>query len=142
MSATEIRELGPRFLKEQDRLKGMPGEELCAPSYTAYINSNPPMDRAGHEAMAHMFFAAFPDFNQTIEETVVEGDRVVVRFTARGTHTGPLMDIPPTSRAIEVGGIAIFRVEDGRVAELREMFDEMSLMQQIGVIPAPGHPEA
>jgi steroid delta-isomerase-like uncharacterized protein len=135
MSTEENKAIGPRFLKEQDRLKGVPGDELCAPNYTAYINGNPPMDRAGHEQMAHIFFGAFPDLNQTVEETVAEGDKVVVRFTARGTHTGELMGIPATNKSITVGGIAIFRVVNGKVVEVHEVFDEMSLMQQLGVIP-------
>ena len=136
MSTEENKAIGPRFLKEQDRLKGVPGDELCAPNYTAYINGNPPMDREGHEQMAHIFFGAFPDLNQTIEDTIAEGDKVVVRFTARGTHTGELMGIPATNKSIKVGGIAIFRVVNGKVAEVYEQFDEMSMMQQIGVIPA------
>lgn len=133
MSTEEIKAIGPRFLNEQDRLKGVPGDELCAPNYTAYINGNPPMDREGHEKMAHIFFGAFPDLNQSIDDTVVEGDKVVVRFTARGTHTGDLMGIPPTNKSIAVGGIAIFRVVNGKVAEVREVFDEMTMMQQLGV---------
>ena len=49
------------------------------------------------------------------------------------------MGIPATEKSITVGGIAIFRVENGKVEELREVFDEMSMMQQLGMIPAPEH---
>ena len=58
-----------------------------------------------------------------------------VRFTLRGTHSGDFMGIPPTHKAIEVGGIAILRVVGGKVTERRGQFDQMGLMRQLGVVP-------
>lgn len=138
MSTAEIKSIGPRFFKEQDRLKGGPADELCAPNYTAHIGGNPPMNLEGHKQFARIFYAAFPDLGHTIDDTITEGDKVVVRFTARGTHTGNFMGIPATGKSITVGAIVILRIVNGKVAELRAQFDQMGMMQQLGVIPAQG----
>ncbi len=82
-------------------------------------------------------FAAFPDSNMTIDDTVAEGDRVVSRFTVRGTHRGEFQGIPPTGKQVTITGIAISRIEGGRVVEDWEELNMLGLMQQIGAIPAP-----
>jgi steroid delta-isomerase-like uncharacterized protein len=128
---------GPAFLAGQDRLRGGPDADLCAPGYAFSLNGNPPVDLAGHQQMAAMFYGAFPDLRQDVEDAVADGDRVAVRFTARGTHEGPLMGVPPSGRPVAVSGIAVMRVADGRVAEVWEVFDLMGMLQQIGAIPAP-----
>lgn len=139
MSTAEIKSIGQRFFAEQDRRKGPLVPELCAPNYTAYIGGYPPVNRDGHNQMALMFYGAFPDLKQTVEDTIAEGDKAVLRFTMRGTHRGDLMGIAATTnKTITVGGIAILRVVDGKVAELREQFDQMGMMQQLGAIPAQG----
>lgn len=83
-----------RFFEEQDRLHGGPAPELCAPTYTAYIASNPPLDLAGHQQFAAMFYNAFPDLYHTIDDVVGADDQAAVRFTLRGMHTGDFMGIP------------------------------------------------
>src|SRR4051794_27677984 len=85
--------------------------------------------------------AAFPDAVSTVEDQVAEGDRVVTRWRARGTHAGTLGELPPTGRAFEVGGITIERFEDGRIAEIWVARDELGLLRQLGAIPA-GEPAA
>jgi predicted ester cyclase len=133
MSVESPREVSRRFFAEQDRLRGGPAPELCAPGYTAHIVGNPPFDLAGHQQFARAFYAGFPDVFHTVDEPVAEGDRVSVRFVLRGTHTGDFMGIPPTQRPIEVEAIAMMRVADGKVAELRGMFDQLGLLRQLGV---------
>ncbi len=135
MSTAEIKSIGPRFFKEQDRLRGGPAEELCASNYVAHIGGNPPMNLAAHKQFAGAFYSAFPDLNHTIDDTIADGDKVVVRFTLRGTHTGNFMGIPATKKSMTVGAIAIYHVVNGKVAELRAQFDQMGMMQQLGVIP-------
>lgn len=81
------------------------------------------------------FRAAFPDLEFTLEEIVVSGDRVCHRWTARGTHEGELMGVPPTGREVTLTGTTIERIEDGKIAESWPMMDRMGLMQQLGVIP-------
>jgi steroid delta-isomerase-like uncharacterized protein len=130
-------DLGHRFFEAQDRLRGGPDPALCAPGYTATIGGNPPMDLAGHQGFGRMFYAAFPDLSHTVEDTVADEGRVAVRFTLHGTHSGDFSGIPATGRPIAVSAMVVLRVADGRVAELRGVFDQLGLMQQLGVIPAP-----
>jgi steroid delta-isomerase-like uncharacterized protein len=79
--------------------------------------------------------AAFPDAVSTVEDQVGEDDKVVTRWRARGTHAGPLGDMPATGRAFEVGGITIERFEAGRIAEVWVARDELGLLRQIGGMP-------
>lgn len=80
--------------------------------------------------------AAFDGLHVTVEELVAEGDRVTARFTARGVHGGEFMGVPPTGRAITMTGIEIFRIQDGRIAELWGEVNLMGLMRQLGILPA------
>jgi len=81
------------------------------------------------------FFTSFPDCTFTVEDLVAEGDRVVLRETMRGTQKGVVMDIPPTGNKIEVADIAIYKITDGKVAEIWETTDFLRMLQQLGVIP-------
>ncbi len=82
--------------------------------------------------------AAFEDLNVTIEDMVAEGDKVAARFTARGIHKGAFMGLHPTGKPITMTGIEIFRVEDGKIAEIWGEANLIGLMQQLGVVPAFG----
>jgi steroid delta-isomerase-like uncharacterized protein len=79
---------------------------------------------------------AFPDLRFTIEDQVAEGDRVVTRWTARGTHESPFEGIPATGNQVIVMGIDISRIADGRYVEGWTSFDRLSLLQQLDAIPA------
>jgi steroid delta-isomerase-like uncharacterized protein len=136
MSITENDAIARRFFAEQDRLNGQLGPDLCTEDYTAEINGFPAMDRAGHNGMAEGFRSAFPDLQQSIEETVAEDDRVALRFRMRGTHRGEFMGRPATGTPIDIVGTAIVRVADGKVASLKEVVDLQALMQQLGATPS------
>lgn len=95
----------------------------------------------GAAAMKHyigMYRAAFPDLHVSIDDTIAEGDRVVIRWTARGTHQGELMGVPPTGKQAVVTGINIFRVSDGCLQEEWVNWDTLGLLQQLGVAPKMG----
>ena len=136
MSAEENVTIARRFIAEQDRRKGPPPDELCAPGYTAHILSLPPMDLAGHGGMAKVFYAAFPDLKQTIEDAFADEEKAAVRYTATGTHQGELMGLAPTGKQISVAGMMTFHIVGGKVQESSCIIDEMALMQQIGAIPS------
>jgi len=87
-----------------------------------------------------MYLTAYPDTHFTIEDQIAEGDTVVTRWTARGTHKGPLMGIPPTGKQVTVTGISIGRVVNGKTVEGWSNYDTLGMMQQLGVVPAPGQP--
>ncbi len=84
------------------------------------------------------FRQAFPDFHSTIEDQIAEEDKVVTRWTMRGTHRGEFRGIAPSGNRITVMGIGIFRFSDeGKVVESWDNFDQLGMMRQLGVIPSP-----
>ena len=107
---------------------------MCADGYMAHIGGNPPMTFADHEQFAKAFYTAFPDLNHTLEEAIADDDNVAFRFTLRGTHRADFMGIPPTNRPFEAWGVGIFRVVDGKVAEVHGVFDQFAMMKQLGVV--------
>jgi hypothetical protein len=83
-----------------------------------------------------MYKAAFPDLRFTAEDILPSGDKVVARFRVTGTHQGEFMGIPATGRPVAVQGIDIIRFgDDGLAHEHWGVFDIMSMMQQLGVVP-------
>ena len=64
----------------------------------------------------------------------------MIRWIMRGTHNGPLMGIPATGKAVTVAGIDVFRIAGGQIVELWQHFDQLGMLQQLGVIPAPEQP--
>jgi steroid delta-isomerase-like uncharacterized protein len=110
---------------------------------TNYIGHDPalPSDIHGVEefkSFVRMYRSAFPDLQLTVEEQIAEDDMVVTRFRARGTHRGELMGIPPTGNKVAITGISIDRMVDGKSAESWTNYDVMSMMRQLGVLPALG----
>jgi steroid delta-isomerase-like uncharacterized protein len=89
------------------------------------------------EAVA-MIHSAFPDFEAPIEDIIAEGDRVVTRTREMGTHEGEFAGVAPTGKSVEIQGINIYRIEDGRIAEMWIQVDTMGLMGQLGVVDQPG----
>lgn len=134
MSAEGNRELGRKFFEAQDRLRGGPDPELCASNYVARIGSNPPMTLPDHQAFAKAFYAGFPNLRHTVEETIADDAKVMVRFSLSGTHRGEFMGIQPTQRDIDVGAIAILSITNGKITEVRGQFDQLGMMRQLGVI--------
>jgi hypothetical protein len=135
-------DLGRRFFASQDRLRGGPDPALCTPEYTAHLAGYPPLSREGHDLFARAFYGAFPDLHHTVEDAVADGDRVAVRFTLHGTHTGDFAGIPATRRPIAVSAMVVMRMSGGQVTELYGVFDQLGLMQQLGALPAPEAPGA
>ena len=88
---------------------------------------------AGQKKIAEDFQAAFPDLEFTIDLLFGEGDFVVGRWTASGTHLGAWGDIEPTGQRATLSAVNIFRFEDGKVAEIWNHRDDLGLMEQLGV---------
>ncbi len=89
------------------------------------------------------FRQAFPDFRTTIEYQVAEGDKVVTRWRASGTHQGETEGLgPPTGNRMEITGISIERISEGKVVESWDNYDAMGMMQQLGHIPSPEEAQA
>ena len=95
-----------------------------------------PRDREGVKLLITMLRSAFPDFKATIDDIVAEGDKVVIRQTWSGTQKGEFMGIPPTGKSVSFGVFDILRMAGGKCVEHWGQMDSMSLMQQLGAMPA------
>lgn len=107
-------------------------EELCAPNFVKH--AIPPAKDFGIEGSKQsvlMLRKAFPDIKYTVEDMIKEGDKVVARWTAHGTHKGDFMGIPPTGKQVTFTGIEIIRVEVDKAVEEWEELDRAGLMQQL-----------
>jgi predicted ester cyclase len=93
-------------------------------------------------ALITMLRTAFPDLHFEIEELVAEGDTVAGRLTMTGTHEGPLMGLPPTGHSVRQKSMHFVRFRDGKAVEHWGVRDDMSMMQQLGVVPPRVHSEA
>lgn len=83
-------------------------------------------------------FNGFPDARLKMDDLIAEGENVVYRWTITCTHTGAYQGIPPTGNNMTIQGINVFRVADGKIAEGWSLFNALSMMQQLGVVPPLG----
>jgi predicted ester cyclase len=118
-------------------------DELVAPDFVEHEELPPgiPAGREGVKQLSSAFLSAFPDFKATIDDLIAEGDKVVARATWSGTHQGEFMGIPPTGKRVSFQVIDIVRFAGGKFVEHWGQMDNMAMMQQLGVIPAPGEGE-
>ena len=107
-------------------------------SHEVFCVAGHALDYAAHAQFDTMLFEAFPDIQFTLEDLLAAEDKVVARFMARGTQTGMFQGIPATGRAAAVSGIAIYRLAGGKVVEQWLEYDQLGLLQQLGVIPMMG----
>lgn len=106
---------------------------------TGYDEHDPlPGQREGRDGLkdrvSMLIEGLVPTF--TIEDIVAEGDRVVVRWTNSARHMGNFLGIAPTGRSCAIAGIDIYRLEDGRLAEHWHVIDQLTMLQQLGLLPA------
>ena len=93
-------------------------------------------DREGLKAVLRSFLSGCPDLHITIDQLLAEGDTVAKRWTYHATHTGDLAGLPPTGNRITMSGLELFRLAGDKIVECWLGYDNLSLMQQLGVIPA------
>lgn len=119
-------------------------DQVFTPDYTAHFPGKPPIVGlvAAKKAIA-IFLAAFPDAVYTVVDIFAEGDRVVARWTARGTHLGDFEGIPaerkvpPSGRPVSFGATDVYRMVDGKVAEEWNTINQLDLLVQIGALKLP-----
>ncbi len=113
-----------------------------APDYARHSQATTDMPEIrGIEQMLEFLrvnFAAFPDWHEEIELILGEGARVAYITTGTATHTGPLGDIPPTGKRVEVTNYVVQRIEDGKIAETWIGWDNLAVMNQLGLLPEGG----
>ncbi len=100
-----------------------------------YIYHGPAGELRGRDAIRglwEVFLAGFPDLHSTVQDIISEGNKVVLRWTIEGTHTGEFLGVAPSNKEITLNIIEIFRVENGQLIEAWDQWDRLGLMQQIG----------
>jgi steroid delta-isomerase-like uncharacterized protein len=113
-------------------------DELFAPDFVEHeLPPGVPQGREGTRQLFSMLHEAFPDLRAEIEDVVANDDKVVFRMNWRGTQTGTFLGIPPTAKPVDFGVFDMVRVADGKIAEHWGLMDQLSLMQQLGVVPTP-----
>jgi len=113
-------------------------DELVAADAVGHDPALPetPTGPEGVKEAARGYRGAFPDLRMSAEEVVAQGDKVAIRWTARGTHKGELFGIAPTGKEATVTGITIDRWAGGKIAESWTNWDTLGLLQQLGAVPA------
>ena len=109
-------------------------DDLVAPDY---VDPDYPQlqGREGLKQMMNMFLKGFPDWHETIEDIIAEGDKVWVRVTYTGTHTGEWLGLAPTGNKITaMGAVDIYRIVNGKLAEYWNVTDAMDFNKQLGII--------
>ena len=104
------------------------------------VMHEPDEDVRGIEGLAQfvsMMRSALPDLRITIEDDMSEGDRVVTRWIAQGTHQGELMGAAPTGNQVTATGITVHRIEEDKIVEEWSNWDALGVMHQIGAVPSP-----
>jgi steroid delta-isomerase-like uncharacterized protein len=134
-----------RFVQEvHDEGKFDVFNELFAPDYVNHSAPAGANNRQAREQSIKAFRAGAPVLHVTIDDMIAEGDKVALRWTTRGTEHGsvrtPLGVTPPTERAIDIPGINIFRVVNGKIAEEWIVWDTPSWAQQLGLVARPPQP--
>jgi len=141
MASEQNKALTVRFVEELFN-RGNVGivGEIFAPDFIEREQLPPgiPDGSEGVKVLTTMLRSAFPDFKATIDDILAEGDKVVIRMTWSGTQKGEFLGVPATGKRVSIGVIDIIRFADGKVVEHWGQMDSMSMMQQLGAIPAPG----
>jgi steroid delta-isomerase-like uncharacterized protein len=140
MAADQNKALVRRFIDELfNHGNTSAADEILAPDFVEREQLPPgiPKGREGVKVLATILRSAFPDLKATIEDTIAEGDKVVIRMTWSGTHKGEFMGVPATGKRVSIGVIDILRMDGGKCVEHWGQMDSMGMMQQIGAIPAP-----
>ena len=113
-------------------------DELLGPDGITHIPSwGIPQTREGLKQLIAIFRSAFPDLQCTVEDEISAGDRVAAHWMMRGTQTGLFLGNRPTSGSIVVQGMIFAHIENGRIVEHWTLLDQMSLLQQLGIVPPP-----
>ncbi len=118
-------------------------DEIFAPSFRFHtiqhasitpqvVESSPQSEKAAYAWLRTVWSSGW---QMTVDEMIAEGDRVMVRWTFHGMHQGELSGLAPTNKLVTYSGINIFRIADGKIVEVWDIFDRLWMWQQLGVLP-------
>jgi steroid delta-isomerase-like uncharacterized protein len=138
MSSEDNKDLVRRGYEALNQRNWAAFDELHVSDYVSHSAATTIQGLEAYKQNILMYITAFPDLHFTIENMIAEGDFVAVRHTARGTHQGNFMGIPPMGKQVTVTGMLIARVAHGKIIEEWGNTDWLGLLQQLGVVPIPG----
>jgi steroid delta-isomerase-like uncharacterized protein len=141
MSVEKNKETFRRYVEEvwKDENLGI-ADEVFAEKYLSHQSDGTVLERGPDDVKKFVmeYRSAFSDIEDTVDDMIGEGDRVVNRWTLHVTHTGEFRGIPATGRRITITGIGIFRFsDDGKVVESWDSLDQLGMLHQLGVITEP-----
>ena len=131
MSLEENKAIVRRFVKAYNERNLDLFDELLAPNYFDQTSKVGP---EGLKQLMNMAFKAFPDFHETIEDIIAEGDKVWARITFTGTHNGEWMGIPPTGMKVTTEMVDIFRIVNVKLVEYRDVNNNLDFLKKLGLI--------
>jgi steroid delta-isomerase-like uncharacterized protein len=136
---TDAKEIARRLAEDPWNGKLEETLALVADDYVGFVPGSiePFRGKQGFRDFVSAYLTAFPDGKITVQDQIAEGEFVATRWTARGTNTGPLLDLPPSGKQATVSGITYARIKDGQAREAWVAWDTFALMQQLGAVPAP-----
>lgn len=113
-------------------------DRLCAATFRSYLPDGSSATLEQYKQAVAVSLAAFPDLQVVLHDQIAEGDKVVTRWSAQGSHQGSFAGLPASGKSVTVSAIHIHRVSAARLVEHWEAIDLLGLLQQLGVVPPPG----
>ena len=132
MSLQENKAIIRRWFEAENKKDLSSIEDIVAPDFVDHTHHLKSLEE--YKQRITRFIKGFPDFKETIEDIVAEGDKVWVRFRFTGTHTGEYLGLAPTGKKITVEIVDIFRMVDGKAVEEWEVSDGLDSLKQLGLI--------
>jgi steroid delta-isomerase-like uncharacterized protein len=138
--AEDLKELTRKYIDQvwnEGRLDLI--DQLVAPGCVTHDPAAPGGALTGPEGLKQlvsMYRSAFPDTKFELNDLIAEGDKAAARISASGTHKGALMGIAPTGKRVSISGIVITQFRDGKQVESWSSYDQLGMLQQLGVVPA------
>jgi steroid delta-isomerase-like uncharacterized protein len=133
----ENKALAQRFYNEVMNSHNLAGvKSFCT---TDFIDHNPSPGHTGKglddlTAQLNEMITALPDFHVTTDLMIADGDTVVAYLTMTGTNTGPFGNMPASNKPVKINGVDIVRIKDGKAAERWGVFDNLTMMSQMGMV--------
>lgn len=136
MSSEENKAIADHYLtahaaNDHAILKQLLAPDLVAQHATTSLNQEALLQSISN------YSVAFSNRGFTVKDQIAEGDKVVTRCTWRGIHTGDFQGLPPTGKQIAISAFFVDHIKDGKIVELWFLFDQLSMMQQLGLLPPP-----
>ena len=131
MSLEENKAIVRRFIEAYNKRNLDLIDDFVAPDYVDHTNK---VGREGLKQLFNMGLKAFPDWHETIEDIIAEGDKVWVRLAYTGTHKGEFLGLAPTGKKITAKDVDIYRIVNGKLAEYWSVTDNVNILKQIGAI--------